>query len=186
MGKKNNIHYVDNKKFYAEISIYLDKCKQFEADGKEIPKIPNYIAECIYKICNGLSYKHQFINYSYRDEMVCDALAICIKNVRKFDHEKWSNPFAFFTQCAWHAFVNRINIEKREQYVKYKSLENAKTSYDQHVFQDYDDNIVSNAGYDEVAIGVISSFEANLKRKKEIAKKKKGIETFIEEEIENV
>ena len=187
MGKKNNVHYVDNKKFYAEISAYLDKCTEYETAGKEIPRIPNYIADCIYKICNGLSYKHQFINYSYRDEMISDALAACIKGIRVFNHHKYNNPFAFYTQIAWNAFINRINIEKKEQYVKYKSLENAKTSYDQHMFQDHDDNIVSNAGYDEVAIGVISAFEANLKKKKDIAKKKKGLETFIdEEENENV
>lgn len=181
--KKKSIHYVNNKEFYAAMVKYKAACAEAEAAGKEYPRIPNYLGECIYKIANRLAYRPNFINYSYRDDMVADGIESAITNIRSFNTEKYDNPFAYFTQIIYNAFIQRIQKEKKQQYIKYKSLEQTLISNDQHVFQDSDDRVVSGTGYNDAAIHVISSFENTIAKKREMTKKKKkGIENFIEDD----
>jgi hypothetical protein len=107
-------------------------------------------------------------------------------NIKSFDPDKYNNPFAYFTQIIYHAFILRIQKEKKQQYVKYKSLEQAILSNDQHVFQDSDDRNISSSGYNDAAIHVISSYEASIQKKKdETRKKKEALENFIETEEED-
>jgi hypothetical protein len=181
--RKKPEHYVNNKEFYEAMCAYKVKCKFAEENGMQQPKIPNYLGICITKIANKLSNHPSFINYSYKDEMISDGIETCIANIRSFNPEKSINPFAYFTQCCWNAFVQRIQKEKKQQYVKYKSLETAIISNDQYVFQDSDDRVISGVGYNEAAIHVISSYEASLKKKKEKSKiKKEALENFIEDD----
>lgn len=187
LAKKKSIHYVNNKEFYQAMIAYKNKCNDAIESNKEQPKIPDYIGLCIYKIANKLSNHPSFMNYSYKDEMVSDGIETCIVNIRSFNPEKSTNPFAYFTQICWHAFVQRIQKEKKQQYVKYKSLETAIISNDQYVFQDSDDRNIGGLGYNEAAIHVISSYEESLKKKKEADKAKKSIlEKFIEKENDDV
>ena len=117
-------HYVDNKKFLSELIKYKEKVTK--AKEKDLPKpmVSNYLGECFLKIATHLSYKANFINYTYRDDMISDGIENCLVAVEKFDPEKSSNPFAYYTQIIYFAFVRRIQKEKKQQATKYKMLEN--------------------------------------------------------------
>jgi hypothetical protein len=117
-------HYVDNKKFLQSLIEYREMVKNAEKEGKEIPQVPNYIGECFIKIATHLSYKSNFINYTFRDDMISDGIENCLTAAAKFDPEKSSNPFAYYTQIIYFAFIRRIQKEKKQQATKYKIIEN--------------------------------------------------------------
>lgn len=117
-------HYVDNKKFLQALIDYREEVKKAEKDKKEIPQVPNYIGECFIKIATHLSYKSNFINYTFRDDMISDGIENCLTAAAKFDPEKSSNPFAYYTQIIYFAFIRRIQKEKKQQATKYKIIEN--------------------------------------------------------------
>lgn len=117
-------HYVDNKKFLAALIEYRQSIVDAEAQGKEIPRVPNYIGECFIKIATHLSYKSNFINYTFRDDMISDGIENCLTAATKFDPSKSSNPFAYYTQIIYFAFIRRIQKEKKHQATKYKIIEN--------------------------------------------------------------
>ena len=119
--KKN---YIDNKVFYEEIKKWRLSCAEAEDQGEELPRIPEYLGECFLKIANHLSYRPNFINYTYREEMILDGIENCIQYAHNFDHEKYNNPFGYFTQIVFYAFVRRIQKEKKQQHIKHKIIEN--------------------------------------------------------------
>ena len=180
--KRKPIYYVENKRFLQAMIVYLNACKAADAEGVQHPRIPDYIGECIFKIAQGLSHKGNFINYSYREEMIGDGIESCVKYIRSFNPEKSSNPFAYFTQILYNAYIHRIQKEKKQQYIKYKSME-------RHIIHDMqgdDYEFYSQQTDNTDAINnVIISFEASLEKKKNTVKK--GLELFVsEEEIEDV
>ncbi len=113
-------HYVSNIEFYAAMKDYKQACREAAEQGLPKPKIPKYIGECLYKIANKLSYRPNFINYSYRDEMIADGLENCITYFDNFNPDKSNNPFSYFTQIIYYAFLRRIQKEKKQVYVKHK------------------------------------------------------------------
>ena len=115
-------HYVDNKKFFAELIEYEKQVDHAKAVGIELPPVTNYIGECFLKIATRLSYKANFINYTYRDDMISDGIENCLVAATKFDPEKSSNPFAYYTQIIYYAFVRRIQKEKKQQATKHKMM----------------------------------------------------------------
>lgn len=123
MPRAKSEHYVDNKKLFAEMKIYLDAVKEAEESGADRPRVPEYIGECLLKISTRLSTKPNFINYTYRDEMISDGIENCINYIGNFKPEKSDNPFAYFTQIIYYAFLRRIQREKKQLYIKHKSLE---------------------------------------------------------------
>ena len=123
MPKAKSEHYVDNKKLYAEMVEYLNSVKEAEESGADKPRIPEYIGECLLKISNRLSTRPNFINYTYRDEMISDGIENCVNYIGNFNPEKSTNPFAYFTQIIYFAFLRRIQREKKQLYIKHKSLE---------------------------------------------------------------
>jgi DNA-directed RNA polymerase specialized sigma24 family protein len=120
--KKKPIHYVNNKEFLEAIIERKELIKEAEAAGEPVPQISNYLGECILKIANHLSYRPNFINYTYREEMISDGIENCLQYIDKFDPEKSKNPFAYFTQIIYYAFVRRITKEKKQQSIKEKML----------------------------------------------------------------
>jgi hypothetical protein len=122
--KKVSIHYIDNKKFYTAIIQHKNDCAAADERGEQQPRISPYIGECLYKIATRLSLKPNFISYTYRDEMISDGLENCINYLNNFNPEKSTNPFAYFTQIIWYAFLRRIDKEKKHLYIKQKTLEN--------------------------------------------------------------
>ena len=120
---KKKEHYVDNKKFLAELIIYRQQITEAEEAGDPKPRVSNYIGECCLKIATHLSYRPNFINYMYREDMIGDGIENCIQYIHNFDPEKSKNPFAYFTQIVYYAYLRRIAKEKRQQSIREKILE---------------------------------------------------------------
>ena len=129
MSKAKPEHYVNNKEFTAAISEHNYAVKQAIKDGKEPPRVSEYIGECIYKIATRLSTKPNFINYSYRDEMICDGIENCLQYINNFNPEKSQNAFAYITQIIYYAFLRRIQKEKKQLEIKTKIIE--KTGFEE-------------------------------------------------------
>ena len=125
MKKKVTQHYVDNKKFLEAMIIHKEKVKKAIENNKTKPDVTNYIGECFLKIANHLSYRPNFINYTYRDDMISDGIENCLQYMNNFNPEKSTNPFAYFTQIIYYAFIRRIQKEKKQTLVKQKLIQNA-------------------------------------------------------------
>ena len=135
-------HYVDNKKFYEALVEYRKQVDDAKAKGLEKPRVSEYIGECFLKIATHLSYKGNFINYTFKDDMISDGIENCLTAVEKFDPSRGSNPFAYYTQIIYFAFVRRIQKEKKQQATKYKLLENI--DIDQIIAQSEDNEEIVN------------------------------------------
>lgn len=118
-----NNHYINNQEFLAALIAYRSAVESAAAQGDERPRVPEYIGECFLKIARHLSYKSNFINYSFKDEMISDAIENCLSVVSNFDPAKSKNPFAYFTQITFYAFVRRIQREKKQLQTKYRYID---------------------------------------------------------------
>ena len=116
--RKRSEHYVNNKEFLYAIVEYKAKVREAEEAGKPKPRITNYLGSCFLKIATHLSYKPNFVNYMFKDDMVCDGIENCVQYINNFNPEKSSNPFAYFTQIIHYAFLRRIQREKRQLEIK--------------------------------------------------------------------
>ena len=127
MARKKSIHYVNNSDFSTAVVEYVEKVDNARKTDNNIPKVPDYIAQCFLKIAEGLSHKANFIRYTYREEMVMDAVENCLKAIGNYNLEAATrtgkpNAFAYFTQITWYAFLRRITKEKKQQEIKLKYL----------------------------------------------------------------
>ena len=130
MGKrKRSEHYVNNKEFLAALIKLREDREIAEIRGKEKTRIPRYIGECFLKIATHLSFKPNFVNYMFKEDMISDGIENCVQYIHNFNPEKSQNPFAYFTQIIHYAFLRRIQKEKKQLEIKNKILE--KTGYDQ-------------------------------------------------------
>jgi|TARA_B110000037_G_C17106180_1_gene499915 hypothetical protein len=167
-------HYVDNKELLAAMIVYRDSVIVSKSTDQERPRVPNYIGECIMKIAQHLSYKPNFINYTYKEEMISDGIENCLLYIDNFNPEKSSNPFAYFTQIIYYAFIRRIQKEKKQTYVKYKSLENQELI--DEIMQGPNGTPVKNNFMEFIQSNMddfLSDFEENQRKKKEKAKEKR-------------
>lgn len=181
----SNSHYVDNKKLYQAIVEYRKIVKECEESGKERPPIPSYVGHCMLMIANRLSMKPNFINYSYREEMISDGIENCVCYFDNYNPEKYDNPFAYFTQIIYFAFLRRIQKEKKQLYIKHKSMENSLLLNELVEQGEHDDDEFTPAYIDmenENMNEFIKSFEETLLKKRK--KRKQGIEKFIEEDVQ--
>ena len=131
MARKKQ-HYVDNEKFLVVMTDYREKYLQAKDEEEELPIIPDYAGECFLKIAERLSHRPNFINYAFREEMVSDGIENCVMYASNFNPEKSTNPFAYFTQIIYFAFLRRIEKEKKQLYIKYKTMEE-HSSLEDHV-----------------------------------------------------
>lgn len=177
-------HYVDNKELFAVIKDYKVRVEEAKHNGTSKPQIPNYVGECILLIAKRLSTKPNFVNYSYREEMISDGIENCISYFDNFDPEKSDNPFAYFTQIIYFAFLRRIQKEKKQTYIKHKTAENSML-FNELVEQGEDGEVIFNPqDFDSENVSdFVKAFELNIDKKK--VKRKKGIDMFIEEDNEN-
>ena len=127
-------HYVNNKEFLEALVVFKAKCLAAKEAGEPRPQISNYIGECFLKIATHLSYKPNFVNYMFREDMICDGIENCLQYIDNFNPEKSSNPFAYFTQIIYYAFLRRIQKEKKQMEIKNKILE--KSGYDEVMHTD--------------------------------------------------
>ena len=127
--RRRSEHYVNNKEFLIAIVEYKAMVRRAAEKGEPKPRITNYLGECFLKIATHLSYKPNFVNYMFKDDMICDGIENCVRYIHNFDPEKSKNPFAYFTQIIYYAFLRRISQEKKQLEVKNKILE--KTNFDE-------------------------------------------------------
>jgi hypothetical protein len=177
MARKKSIHYVNNSDFSTAVVEYVERVVIARKDETKIPTVPDYVAQCFLKIAEGLSHKGNFIRYTYREEMVMDAVENCLKAISNYNLEAATrtgkpNAFAYFTQITWYAFLRRISKEKKQQEIKLKYL--AKSGIDSFI----------DTGTEAVAAGQAAHFVDTLKDRiarvrntdnevKEIVKKEK-------------
>jgi hypothetical protein len=163
-------HYIDNKKFYTE----MVKMKE-ESQLKEKYEISNYIGQCFMDIAYGLSNRPNFINYTFKDDMIFDGVENCVRYCHNFDPEKSKNPFSYFTQIIYYAFLRRIEKEKKQSYIKYKMTEITRIEE----LVDSDGNINIEKGYN-VYQHDFSSFDDFEKKRISVRKEKTGkLEEFM-------
>lgn len=167
MPKKRNIHYVNNADFSYAVVEYVKTAESAKKGNKEVPKVTDYIATCFLKIAEGLSHKANFIRYTYREEMVMDAVENCLKAINNYNLEAATrtgkpNAFAYFTQITWFAFLRRIAKEKKQQEIKLKYLTQSGI-----------ENFISeNENADEASTQVANSFVDSLRNRIEKVKTK--------------
>ena len=187
--KKTKRNYINNNEFLEAVKDYKKLCLEAEDSGDDAPRIPNYIGECIFKISTRLASRPNFSGYTYKDDMISDGLENAIQALGNFDPEKSSNPFAYFTQIIWYAFLRRIDKEKKQLYIKHKVIENSVihgTAVEKNdgdsgdaAFIDLNNDYMNN---------FVQNFEDTMERKK-IAKKEKedakeGLEIFYDKPTE--
>ena len=140
---KKSEHYVNNKDFLAALEQYAIDVERAKEKDQPKPQIPRYIGECFLKIANHLSYKPNFVNYMFKDDMICDGIENCVRYIHNFNPDKSKNPFAYFTQIIYYAFLRRIQQEKKQLEIKNKILE--KTNFDEV----FDSNDLDSCNYSE-------------------------------------
>lgn len=116
-------HYVNNPEFFKEMKLHIAAVKRAKRNKESLPKVSNYIGECILSIANKLANKPNFVNYPFREEMISDGIENSLQYLNNFNPKKSSNPFAYFTQIIYFAFVRRIQKEKKQLATKYRLIE---------------------------------------------------------------
>lgn len=178
---KKKREYVNNSDFLKALVQYKEDSINAIQNDKPKPRVPNYIGECFLKIANGLSQKPNFINYPFKDEMIADGVENCLMYFENFNPDKTQNPFAYFTQIIYYAFLRRIQKEKKQMYIKCKATEQMSI-LDEFELQELEEMSVNHRQfelYDNIA-EFIELFEES-KRKKIINKSTKGLDNFFEE-----
>ena len=155
--KRASIHYVNNADFSQAVVDYVSKINEAKKNDQPIPIVPDYIASCFLRISEGLSHKSNFIRYTYREEMVMDAVDNCLKAIENYDIAAATrtgkpNAFAYFTQIAWYAFLRRIAKEKKQQDIKLKYLTKSGI-----------ENFIDNELGDEMSAQVVGAFVDTLR-----------------------
>lgn len=158
-------HYVNNAQFSQAVVDYVKTLNEAQKTQEPLPKVPDYVAQCFLKICEGLSHKSNFVRYSYREEMVMDAVENCLKAVENYDIEAATrtgkpNAFAYFTQISWYAFLRRIEREKKQQDIKMKYIE-------QSGIENFLDNELGDAQSASVAAAFVDSLRSKIDEVKE-------------------
>jgi hypothetical protein len=181
MTKKQNEHYVNNKEFTQAVAEHNEAVKLAVEKGETPPQMSNYIGECIYKIATRLSTRPNFINYTYRDEMICDAIENCIQYIRNFNREKSDNAFAYVTQICYYAFLRRIQKEKKQVFVKQEILKETGLSEAAFDTIDGDTTGMSNTNIEWFQDNMNPvNYEPRTSKNKTKKKTKKNLDNFTE------
>ena len=162
MAKKRN--YVNNPDLLQALIKYKESCKDAEECGDSLPQVPEYIGSCILLIAQRLATKPNFSGYSYKEEMISDGIENCLQYIHNFDPEKSSNPFAYFTQIIWYAFLRRIQKEKKQTYIRFKASQAMQTEM---IINDSNDVSIQMNEPPEYIAEFINDFETKLKGKKD-------------------
>ena len=172
--KKKPEHYVNNKEFLHAMIDYRKSVNKAKRLKQNKPPVPNYVGECFLKIANHLSFRPNFINYTYRDDMISDGIENCLQYLDNFNPKTSNNPFAYFTQIIYYAFVRRIQKEKKQTTIKHRMIQNA--NYDDMTLQPGEDREFKNQ-FTEFLQKNLPQEEpvkkTTTKKKKKVVKKKK-------------
>ena len=184
---KEKPHYVNNRQFSEAVMDYAISCREAKEKDTTVPKVTDYIARCFIKIAEGLSHRPNFVRYTYREEMVMDAVENCLRAIGNYNIETATrtgkpNAFSYFTQICYFAFIRRITKEKRQQDIKFKFIE--KMGIDDFVAMGMDE-----AGAEETAayvdtlrqrISQVRQKDVAIKEFAKEEKKKEKLELFYE------
>lgn len=173
-------HYVNNAEMLEAIKKYKQDVNEAKAEGREKPRIPEYLGECILKISTRLSHRPNFINYSYRDDMILDGIENCMMCMHSFDANKSSNPFSYFTQVIYFAFLRRIQKEKKQSYIKGRLIQ--EMPFEAFELQGHDETGDFTNAYMSF-IQLNSNFDDSfIKKKEKKAAEPKALEQFFDKD----
>jgi hypothetical protein len=180
---KSKKHYVNNKDLYAAMVEFKNLVNEAKETGKQNPRIPHYVGESIMKIATHLAYRPNFANYTFREEMISDGIENCLLYINNFDPAKSQNPFAYFTQIIYFAFIRRIQKEKKHLYTKYAAIEYANIMGETSDSQEGDrsNNYDTDIKYGEWSKEQMEKFMGDFETSKGIKRGKK--EVVKEEEV---
>ena len=160
---KQPAHYIDNKQFYAAMKEWKESWDLAVEKGEPTPRVTEYIGECFVKISNHLAYKANFVNYTFRDEMVLDGIENCLRYADRFNPEKSKNPFAYFTQITYFSFIRRIKKEAKQTETRLRYLQSVDL---QRLLED----IESDSGNYEYLNWVQDQLDISMKEKEDMKK----------------
>jgi hypothetical protein len=181
MANKSN-HYVNNADFLEALKQHKLNVQQAQLEGKPKPQVPRYIGECILKIANHLPYKPNFIGYTYRDEMIGDGIENCLMYLDNFDPEKSNNPFAYFTQIIYYAFIRRIQKEKKQTLIKGKIV--MDMPFEAFEVQDHDDGSFANSYIDFLRTNGVYNDAIDGEEKRKIKMKQKRKQANLDDMLD--
>ena len=178
MAKRKKVakaHYVDNALFLEAMIEYKKQWQTSKDNEEELPIISEYLGSVFLKIAQRLSFRPNFINYAFKNDMISDGIENCLHYIHNFNPEKSSNPFAYFTQIIYYAFIRRIQKEKKQLYIKYKSMQNYEISPEYVEYMNYDEDFKTvtdfkNSDFRVVVDEFVDNFE-KAKKKKAVKKK---------------
>ena len=193
MKPKDKPHYVNNAQFSQAVVDYVTVLDEARAKGVEdLPKVPDYIAQCFLKICEGLSHKSNFVRYTYREEMVMDAVENCLKAIENYNLEAATrtgkpNAFAYFTQISWFAFLRRIEKEKKQQDIKMKYINQSgmENFLDNELAGDEMSRDVAQAFVDSLRIRIDEIKEKDAEWKEIVKKERKRRTVKVDSDLSN-
>ena len=182
-NKGNKAHYVDNAEFLEAMIVYKKEYDDAIKNEKELPQISEYLGSVFLKIAQRLSFRPNFINYAFKNDMISDGIENCLHYIHNFNPEKSKNPFAYFTQRIYYAFIRRIQKEKKQLYIKYKSMQNFDTVPG---YMDIDTaegvpnptGDYKNSDFRQVVDDFVENFEKS-KKKKAVKKTESKLELFM-------
>jgi DNA-directed RNA polymerase specialized sigma24 family protein len=164
-------NYVNNKDLLDALVQYKKDCIEADDAGDERPRVPDYIGTCIFQIGTRLATKPNFSGYSYKEDMISDGIENCLLYIHNFNAEKSQNPFAYFTQIIWYAFLRRIAKEKKQMYIRFKSSQHLLATGGTYTGEDLTVHLTTSAEYMN---DFIKDFEEKIEKDK--AKKKESID----------
>lgn len=175
-------HYVSNSTLLQALIDFQKSVRRAKRNHEDRPILPDYIGECFLKIAERLARKPNFYSYTFRDEMILDAVENCLMYVDNFDPNKSSNPFSYFTQIIYYAFLRRIQREKKHLYIKYKMAEEMIITQEFRKFDDDGSPMSTGAGRGELYENIAEYIETFEKKLDDRKFKKRGVELFMEDE----
>ena len=182
-SKVNKAHYVDNAKFLEAMIEYKREYNKSKESDTDLPMISEYLGSVFLKIAQRLSFRPNFINYAFKNDMISDGIENCLHYIHNFNPEKSNNPFAYFTQIIYYAFIRRIQKEKKQLYIKYKSMQNYSTAPEYMDQEKANNNFISLSDYENSDFKImvdefVDTFEKS-KKKKAVKKTESNLELFM-------
>jgi DNA-directed RNA polymerase specialized sigma subunit len=176
--KKSSVNYVNNQELLEAMIEYRTAWLKAKKEKKDPPRVPEYVGLCIYNIATRFATQHSYSNYPFKEDMISDGIENCIQYIHNFDPEKSKNPFAYFTQIIYYAFLRRIQKEKKYLYTKYALTQRAQI-LDEVSDNQYNDDSgqkgsIQQSDWSAEQMGrFMSDFETNTKKKATKKKVKK-------------
>ena len=182
-SKVNKAHYVDNAKFLEAMIEYKREYNKSKENDSDLPMISEYLGSVFLKIAQRLSFRPNFINYAFKNDMISDGIENCLHYIHNLNPEKSNNPFAYFTQIIYYAFIRRIQKEKKQLYIKYKSMQNYSTAPEYMDQEKSNNNFISlndyeNSDFKVMVDDFVETFEKS-RKKKAVKKSESNLELFM-------